>query len=78
MSWRGVEGGIAAAKAGHDVVMTPTSYCYFDYYQSEVGEPAAIGGYLPIDTVYSYEPVPPDFASEDAKHVLGTQGNVWR
>jgi hexosaminidase len=77
MSWRGIEGGIEAAKSGHDVVMTPTSYCYFDYYQAAVGEPAAIGGYLPIDSVYSYEPVPSEITSEQAKHVLGAQGNVW-
>lgn len=77
MSWRGIQGGIEAAKSGHDVVMTPTSHCYFDYYQGVAGEPQAIGGYLPIDTVYSYEPVPTDLTPEEAKHVLGAQGNVW-
>ncbi|MEK6571075.1 MAG: family 20 glycosylhydrolase, partial [Bacteroidota bacterium] len=66
-----------AAKSGHDVVMTPTSHCYFDYYQGVVGEPKAIGGFLPIDTVYSYEPVPNELSSEEAKHILGSQGNVW-
>jgi len=77
MSWRGTQGGIDAAKSGHDVVMTPTSNCYFDYSQGAEGEPTAIGGYLPIDTVYSYDPVPPELSTEEAKHVLGAQGNVW-
>ncbi|HTY39190.1 MAG TPA: family 20 glycosylhydrolase [Bacteroidota bacterium] len=77
MSWRGIDGGIEAAKSGHDVVMSPTSHCYFDYYQAAAGEPKAIGGFLPIDTVYSYEPVPSNLTAEEAKHVLGAQGNVW-
>lgn len=77
MSWRGMKGGIEAAKSGHDVVMTPTSYCYFDYYQGAAGEPAAFGGFLPIDTVYSYEPVPEELTAEEAHHVLGAQGNLW-
>jgi hexosaminidase len=77
MSWRGTQGGIDAANSGHDVVMTPTSYCYFDYYQGVGGEPKAIGGYLPIDTVYAYDPVPPELSAEEAKHILGAQGNVW-
>jgi hexosaminidase len=77
MSWRGIVGGIEAAKSGHDVVMTPTSYCYFDYYQGVAGEPKAIGGFLPIDTVYSYEPIPTDLTADQAMHVLGAQGNVW-
>ena len=60
MSWRGTAGGLAAARAGHDVIMTPGSHTYFDHYQSlnQAAEPLAIGGFLPIDTVYSYEPVP--------------------
>ena len=58
MSWRGIDGGIAAANAGHDVVMTPTSHCYFDFYQAKSGEPKAIGGFLPLKLVYSFEPVP--------------------
>lgn len=78
MSWRGVEGGIAAAKAGHDAIMTPTGFCYFDYYQGDpTTEPVAIGGFLPLETVYSYEPVPDDFTAEEAKHILGTQANLW-
>jgi len=79
MSWRGIAGGVAAAQAGHDVVMTPTSNTYFDYYQSPdvAHEPIAIGGFLPLDTVYAYEPIPPTLDSLQAKHVLGTQGQIW-
>ena len=78
MSWRGTEGGIAAAKANHDVVMTPGSHCYFDHYQGlPDGEPKAIGGFLTIDTVYAYEPVPAELTPRQAKHILGAQGNVW-
>jgi hexosaminidase len=78
MSWRGIEGGVAAAQAGHDVVMTPTSNTYFDYYQSQdSNEPPAIGGFLPLDTVYAYEPIPPALDSAQARHVLGTQGQIW-
>ena len=78
MSWRGIEGGIAAAQAGHNVVMTPTSNTYFDYYQSQdPNEPPAIGGFLPLDTVYAYEPIPPVLDSAQARHVLGTQGQIW-
>ena len=79
MSWRGMEGGIAAAQAGHDVVMTPTSNTYFDYYQSQNrgAEPLAIGGFLPLDTVYAFEPVPASFDSAQASHILGTQGQIW-
>jgi len=77
MSWRGMEGGIEAAKSGHDVVMTPTSHCYFDYFQGVAGEPRTIGGFLPIDTVYSFEPIPADLTAEEARRILGAQGNVW-
>lgn len=79
MSWRGEKGGIAAAKMGHDVVMSPTSHSYFDYYQAkpEEEEPLAIGGYLPIDTVYSYDPIPDVLNEQEAKHILGAQANVW-
>src|SRR2546425_466515 len=79
MSWRGMEGGIAAAQAGHDVVMTPTSNTYFDYYQSQNtgAEPLAIGGFLPLDTVYAFEPVPATLDSAQAAHILGTQGQIW-
>ncbi|SKA46247.1 hexosaminidase [Chitinophaga eiseniae] len=78
MSWRGESGGIAAAKAGHDVVMTPGAYCYFDSYQADpVTQPEAIGGYLPLEKVYSYEPVPRELDATAAKHVLGAQANIW-
>ena len=79
MSWRGTEGGIQAAQQGHDVVMTPTSHLYFDYYQSEErdSEPLAIGGFLPLERVYEYEPIPSDLTDEQAVHILGAQGNVW-
>ncbi len=79
MSWRGMEGGIAAASSGHDVVMTPTSHTYFDYYQAQdmTKEPPAIGGFLPLDTVYAFEPVPPALTPEQAVHILGTQGQIW-
>ncbi len=78
MSWRGVEGGIAAARQGHDAIMTPTSYCYLDYYQADKSfEPPAIGGFVPLKKVYSYEPVPEELTSMEAKHILGVQGNLW-
>ena len=78
MSWRGTEGGIAAARQGHDAIMTPTSHCYFDYYQgSPQVEPYAIGGLIPIRKVYAYEPIPPELNEAEAKHILGAQGNLW-
>ncbi|MBK6932070.1 MAG: family 20 glycosylhydrolase [Saprospirales bacterium] len=78
MSWRGAEGGIAAAKAGHDAIMTPGSHCYFDYYQSNpANEPLAIGGLLTLERVYSYEPIPTELPEAEARHILGAQGNVW-
>lgn len=77
MSWRGIAGGIAAAQSGHDVVMSPTSHCYFDYYQGQFDEPRGIGGFLPIDKVYEYEPVPVELAAEQAGHILGAQANIW-
>jgi hexosaminidase len=78
MSWRGNEGGIAAAKAGHPVVMTPTSNCYFDYYQGDAAlEPLAIGGYVPLRKVYSFEPVPPELSAAEGAYVIGVQANLW-
>ena len=78
MSWRGINGAIEAAKKGHNVVMTPTSHCYFDYYQSEGdNEPLAIGGFLPLEKVYSFEPIPKELTAEQSKHVLGAQANMW-
>ena len=78
MSWRGMEGGIEAARQGHDVIMTPTSHTYFDYYQGDpVQEPLAIRGLTPLEKVYGFEPVPETLSAEDAAHILGAQGNVW-
>jgi hexosaminidase len=78
MSWRGEDGGIAAAKAGHDVVMAPNSHTYFDHYQGDSkSEPLAIGGFLPIEKVYSYNPTPAVLTAEQARHVLGVQAQIW-
>jgi hexosaminidase len=78
MSWRGEKGGIEAAKSGHDVVMTPTSNLYLDYLQGPpASEPPGIGGFLPLEQVYSYEPVPDELTADEARHVLGAQGNLW-
>jgi len=79
MSWRGIKGGIEAAKQHHDVVMSPTTHMYIDYYQSEdrENEPLAIGGFLPVEKVYSYEPVPEELSTEEAKYILGVQTNLW-
>jgi hexosaminidase len=78
MSWRGYEGGIEAARQGHDVIMCPVSHCYFDYYQADPEtEPLAIGGYITLKKVYSFQPVPPVLSEAEAKHILGAQGNLW-
>lgn len=78
MSWRGTEGGLAAARAGHDVVMSPTSHCYFDYAQARgPAEPEAIGGFVPLSTVYAFEPMPAGLEADRRPHLLGVQGNVW-
>ncbi len=78
MSWRGVKGGITAAKSGHDVVMAPTTHTYLDYYQSQdPGELPSIGGFLPLETVYQFEPVPEDLTAAEGKRVLGAQAQLW-
>src|SRR5690554_983406 len=79
MSWRGMEGGIQAAKMGHDVIMTPTTYSYFDYYQTEniEEEPFGIGGYVPLEQVYSFEPAPDRLTEIQKNHILGPQANLW-
>ena len=79
MSWRGEEGGIKSARMGHDVVMTPGGYMYFDFYQADPKtQPYAIGGYTPIKRAYSYNPVPMDsLTAEESKHILGVQANTW-
>ena len=80
MSWRGINGGIEAAKQHHRVIMTPTDYCYIDYYQlkDQWGQPLGIGGYLPVSKVYSFEPLIPDqLSEEEQKYILGPQVNLW-
>ncbi len=78
MSWRGTEGGLKASEAGHDVVMTPESYAYFNIYQGDQDrEPLAFGGYVPLKKVYSFDPVVDSMTPEQAKHVLGAQANLW-
>ncbi len=79
MSWRGIEGGIEAARQGHDVVMTPGSHLYFDHYQSRDRrrEPLAIGGFTPLDSVYAFEPIPAALDPSEARHILGAQANLW-
>lgn len=78
MSWRGASGGIEAAQMGHDVIMTPNTYCYFDYYQTAdtKDEPLGIGGYVPIEKVYSLDPTF-DLNEEQKKHIIGAQANLW-
>jgi len=78
MSWRGEDGGIAAAKQKHEAIMTPTGYCYFDYGQGDpTREPLDIGARLTLDTVYSYNPIPKELQPENEKYILGAQGNMW-
>ena len=79
MSWRGESGGIEAARQHHDVIMTPNTYLYFDYYQTKdtENEPEAIGGYLPMERVYSYEPMPKSLTPEEQKYIKGVQANHW-
>lgn len=78
MSWRGTQGGIESAKQGHDVVMTPDSHCYLNFYQSEdPTDSIAWGGFLPLKRVYGYEPIPAELNAEQAKYIKGVQGNLW-
>ncbi|HPV37745.1 MAG TPA: beta-N-acetylhexosaminidase [Candidatus Hydrogenedentes bacterium] len=78
MSWRGVEGGIAAARAGHDAVMASTTHLYLDYYQSkDESEPLSIGGFVPLERVYEFDPVPAGFSEAEARHILGAQAQLW-
>lgn len=78
MSWRGIAGGITAAQQGHDVIMSPTDYAYLDQYQGDPAtEPRAIGGFLPLDSVYAWEPVPDTLTADEAAHIIGAQGNLW-
>ena len=79
MSWRGVSGGIEAAKMNHEVIMTPNATCYLDHYQAKdtANEPLAIGGYTPIEEIYNYEPIPNELDKSLHKYIIGAQGNVW-
>ncbi|NOR86421.1 MAG: family 20 glycosylhydrolase [Bacteroidales bacterium] len=78
MSWRGIQGGIDAAREEHEVIMTPTDYCYFDHYQGDPDfEPHAIGGYLPLTKVYAFNPIPQELNEEQAQFILGGQANMW-
>ena len=77
MSWRGEEGGIAAAQQKHKVVMTPGGWVYFDYTQSVNEDSVTIGGYIPVEKTYSYEPVPPQLNAEEATYIMGAQANLW-
>lgn len=79
MSWRGVEGGLNAAKAGHNAIMTPMPYAYLDFYQEDPAiAPTTIGGYTTLKKTYSYNPAPDDADELVKKHVIGMQGNIWR
>lgn len=78
MSWRGESGGILAARSGHDAIMTPGEFMYFDSYQANPGtQPEAIGGFLPLEKVYGYNPVPESLTPQEATHILGVQSNLW-
>lgn len=77
MSWQGEAGGIAAAKENHQVIMTPGSHVYLDHSQTKNEKEVTIGGFLPLEKVYSYEPIPKELNEQQAKYVLGAQGNVW-
>jgi hexosaminidase len=78
MSWRGMSGGVVAAKSGHNVIMTPGEFCYLDRYQSDpVTEPITIGGFTTIEKVYSFEPVPTELDAAQSKFILGAQANIW-
>ncbi|RDB06340.1 beta-N-acetylhexosaminidase [Runella aurantiaca] len=78
MSWQGIEGGVAAAKQRHDAIMTPGNFCYLDHYQADAKtQPIAIGGFTPLEESYLYEPTPSNLTPDEAKHIIGVQGNVW-
>ncbi len=77
MSWRGEKGGIEAAKQKHDVIMTPNSYAYFDHSQRKNEDSLVIGGYLPLEKVYGYEPIPKELNADENHYVLGAQANLW-
>mgnify|MGYP003574940112 CR=1 FL=1 len=77
-SWLGVESGLKAAKSGHDAIMSPNSHMYFDGYQADAKiEPMAIGYWVPLDSVYAFEPIHPALTESEAKRILGAQANLW-
>jgi hexosaminidase len=76
MSWRGTEGGLKAVSQGHDVIFTPTHYCYLDYHQDST-QYRPVGRHVPLEKVYSFDPMVEGIAEADAHHVLGVQGNLW-
>lgn len=79
MSWRGIDGGLIAARQGYDVIMSPRTSVYLDYYQShDPSEPVAIGGYVPLEKVYSFDPVPEELSADEAARVVGSQAMLWR
>jgi hexosaminidase len=77
MSWRGEKGGIEAAQMHHNVIMTPGAWCYFDHSQNKPEDSLTIGSYTPVQKVYSYNPIPNNLSVDEAKYILGAQGNVW-
>ena len=81
LCWRGVEAGVKAAEQGHDVIMAPTAYCYFDYYQTDENKgwskPLLIGGHVPLEKVYGYEPAPNTLSDAAKRHIIGVQANIW-
>jgi hexosaminidase len=78
MSWRGTEGGLQAARLGHDVIMSPNPYCYLDHYQADPStQPIAIGGLTTLEKIYGYHPIPQELDASLHPHILGIQGNIW-
>ncbi len=76
-SWRGMDGAVAAAQSGHDVICSPTSHCYLDYAQAPLPGLPSSWGFVPLEVVYAFEPTPPELTTEQARHVLGLEGNIW-
>ncbi len=77
MAWRSIDKGIKSVQNGHNVIMSPTSHSYFDYYQAKGNEPKAIGGYLPLEKVYEFDPIPEELSLAESSKILGGQGNLW-
>ena len=77
MNWRGVKAAVEAAKQKHQVVMAPGSYCYFNYSQAAKEDSLTAGGYLPLQKVYNFEPVPSGLTLQESQYIIGAQGNLW-